>query len=532
MWKLVIADDERLIVKGLSKMIDWESLNVEIAGVAYDGEQLKRTIEYADPDIVLTDIMMPYMTGLELLHWYNARGGKAKFIFVSGYQEFSYVQEALKNGAVDYLLKPVGEKELEEAVRKTICVIERQNTVEIFDEKKDEFQTLFEGINNGRNYENEELYRVFRSAHMTFEDCFFVGVCAGICPDEAARLSGESFGHFNLLRFSVFNKLNGAFGMRRLGFVIRKDQDCIHIVGVFPNRDRDVFMDKYVNPIRREVEEECGVRLCMGVGGAVREPSGILQSYKEARFAFGLYPFEEQPVIDFADIHHDYSVSFEDFAGSVEAAFRAIISKDPQVLDKIDQVMDTVENIHYGNWKAVVMRTMIFTGDLGMKLSQYRLLDVDFYQMQDCLQKQVESQHTMSGLRRCIHEHYADLIQQVYAKGRSQDKVLIEDVKNYIREHYMEDLSIRELAEVACVSQNYFSAMFKKETGQNYKAYLTSIRMEEALRLLQETDLKTYEIGEKVGYNNVRRFVDAFKQIYAMSPMEYKKSMKRGGDST
>ena len=210
----------------------------------------------------------------------------------------------------------------------------------------------------------------------------------------------------------------------------------------------------------------------------------------------------------------------------------AACAEDPQVLDKIDQVMENVENIHYGNWKAVVMRTMIFTGDLGMKLSQYRLLDVDFYRMQDCLQKQVESQHTMSGLRRCIHEHYADLIQQVYAKGRSQDKVLIEDVKNYIREHYMEDLSIRELAEVACVSQNYFSAMFKKETGQNYKAYLTSIRMEEALRLLQETDLKTYEIGEKVGYNNVRRFVDAFKQIYAMSPMEYKKSMKRGGDST
>ena len=89
MWKLVIADDERLIVKGLSKMIDWESLNVEIAGVAYDGEQLKRTIEYADPDIVLTDIMMPYMTGLELLHWYNARGGKAKFIFVSGYQAWT-----------------------------------------------------------------------------------------------------------------------------------------------------------------------------------------------------------------------------------------------------------------------------------------------------------------------------------------------------------------------------------------------------------------------------------------------------------
>ena len=83
----------------------------------------------------------------------------------------------------------------------------------------------------------------------------------------------------------------------------------------------------------------------------------------------------------------------------------------------------------------------------------------------------------------------------------------------------------KELADVACVSQNYFSALFKKETGQNYKAYLTSIRMEEAIKLLRTTDLKTYEIGEKVGYNNVRRFVDAFKQLYNVSPMEYRKSL-------
>lgn len=79
---------------------------------------------------------------------------------------------------------------------------------------------------------------------------------------------------------------------------------------------------------------------------------------------------------------------------------------------------------------------------------------------------------------------------------------------------------------MACVSQNYFSAMFKKETGQNYKAYLTSLRMEEALRLLRETDDKTYEIAEQVGYNNVRRFVDAFKQIYSVSPMEYRKGLR------
>lgn len=527
MWKLVIADDERLIVKGMKKLIDWASLDIEIVGEAYNGEQLKKLIEFAEPDIVLTDIMMPYVTGLELIEWYNQGKGRAKFIFISGYQEFSYAQEAIKNGAVDYLLKPVGHKELEDAVRKTIRMLEEQNTVEIFREEKDEFQKLFENINNGRNYENEDLYELFRSENMDFRDCFFVGICAGICPDYAARLNEQSFGHFNLTRFSVFNKLTDAFSSRKLGFVVKKDEDAQHMIGVFPKKDKEHYIEKYVEPIRKQIEEECSAGICMGIGTVTEQPSEMLYSYKNAKFAFGLYHFEEKKIINIQNVHREYHVSFEDYKKSVERAFRGIISKDPDVMEKIDHVMDDIEAIHYGNWQAVVMRTMHFTGDLGSKLDQYHLLDIDFYEMQDDLQLKVEAQYTMSDLKKCIHDHYADLIRRIYDKGRFQDKVLIEDVKAYIREHYKEDLSIKELSDVFCVSQNYFSAMFKKETGQNYKAFLTDIRMEKALQLLQETDYKTYEIGEQVGYNNVRRFVDAFKQRYSVSPMEYKKAMKK-----
>lgn len=526
MWKLVLADDERLIVKGLKKLIDWEALDIEIVGEAYDGERLKKLIEYSEPDLILTDIKMPYETGLELISWYNETGGRGKFIFVSGYQEFSYAQEAIKNGAVDYLLKPVRKKDLEAALRKAIRLLEEQNTVEIFKEEKDEFQKLFEDINNGRNYENDDLYELFREENMDLDDCFFVGICAGICPDEAARMSETSFGQFNLIRFSVFNRLMEAFGSRKLGFVVQKDEDAQHMMGVFPKKDREHFIEKYVEPIRQQIEDECQTRICIGLGSVAEQPGDMLASYKDAKFAFGLYHFEEKPIIDIQDIHKEYAVSFEDFKESVERAFRAIISKDEDVMDKIDRVMEDIEAIHYGNWQAVVMRTMHFAGDLGAKLDQYHLLDMDFYEMQDGLQKLVEKQSTMSRLKQCINQHYAELIHRIYEKGKFQDKVLIEDVKNYIREHYKEDLSIRELSDVACVSQNYFSAMFKKETGQNYKAFLTDIRMEKALQLLQETDYKTYEIAEKVGYNNVRRFVDAFKNRYSVSPMEYKKAMK------
>ncbi|MCD8301290.1 MAG: response regulator [Clostridiales bacterium] len=527
MWKLIIADDERLIVKGLKKLIDWEAFGVEIVGEAYNGEQLKKSIEYLEPDIVLTDIRIPYITGLEVLRWNNERKGKARFIFVSGYQEFSYVQEALKDGAVDYLLKPVGAKELEEAVKKAIKILEAQTVVDIFKPEPDEFRKLFEDINNGRNFENEDLYQVFQEQNIDVRGCFYVGICAGIRPDEAARMDEQSFGEFNLTRFSVFNRLGEAFGDKNIGFVVKKDKDALHIMGVFPKSVRKVFIDKYVDPIIQQVENDCSVGLCVGIGTVAAQPSDMLQSYKEAIIAFGLYHFEETRITDFANIHRDYNVSFEDYKADVDQAFRSIIVKDETALEKVDMVMDDIEALHYANWNAVVMRTMHFTGDLGSMLNQYHLLDVDFYDMQDELQAKVEQQHTMAALKKCIHEHYRDLIDRIYIKGRSQEKVLIEDVKKYIRDHYNEDLSIKELASVACVSQNYFSAMFKKETGQNYKAYLTSIRMEEALRLLQETDYKTYEIGEKVGYNNVRRFVDAFKQIYSVSPMEYKKGLKK-----
>ena len=121
-----------VIVNGLKKLIDWGSLNIQIVGDAKDGRKLKELILAEEPDLVITDIMMPKMTGLEVISWYREIGTKTKFVFISGYQEFSYAQEAIRNGAVDYLLKPVGRRDLEDAVKKAINILENQNTAEIW----------------------------------------------------------------------------------------------------------------------------------------------------------------------------------------------------------------------------------------------------------------------------------------------------------------------------------------------------------------------------------------------------------------
>ena len=108
---------------------------------------------------------------------------------------------------MDYLLKPVGRKDLENAVKKAIQRLKEQNTIEIFREEDDEMHRLFQEINDGQGFENEELYRLFAEDNIEFEGHFFVGICIGIRPDLAADMVADSFEHFNLVRFSVYNQI-------------------------------------------------------------------------------------------------------------------------------------------------------------------------------------------------------------------------------------------------------------------------------------------------------------------------------------
>ena len=344
MWKVVIADDEGVILQGLKKLIDWKSVDVELVGEARDGQQLKEVIEETDPDIVIADIMMPHMTGLEVIRWYNETHSHAKFIFVSGYQEFTYAKEALQSGAVDYLLKPVGRKDLEDAVRKAIQKLEEQNTIEIFKEEDDEMQKLFREINDGQGFENDELYQLFEAENIDFEGHFFVGICVGIRPDLASDMVRDSFERFNLLRFSIYNQI--AQKLRGKAFVLRKDDCALHLMGVFPCGEEDTFVEDYVMPVVQQVSAQAHTELSVGIGMYSTDAKQLKNAYKTAKLAFELYYFEEKPLIDFRNIHKDYTVSFEDYAKSVDEAYHAIIAHDDSYLEKIDKIIDNVEAIH------------------------------------------------------------------------------------------------------------------------------------------------------------------------------------------
>ena len=523
MWKAVIADDEQVILNGLKKLVDWRALGVEIVGDALDGGTLLTQINAWEPDLVISDIKMPELTGLDVIKTCSTWDRGPKFIFVSGYEEFAFAKDAVRYGAVDYLLKPVAPEDLENAVKKAISQIEDKNTADIFREDKDELQQMFQKMNDGFEYAEEELYQRFEKENLSCEDRFYTGVCFSLIVDDQLKQQ-MSYEQMGLLRFSVYNKIAEQFRRRRLGFLIKKEEYFCDMMAILPLENRDDYVEALLLPICEQVSADMNVRLCMGIGMPVDSISLWKNSFKSAKFACELYYFDENPVIDFCKIQREYKISFDDFNQISEAVFQKIAARDASAIDSIRDALSAIESIHYGNRYAAVNRVLIFTGTLLEKLFVVDLVDGDFGQRQNEVQENIRYMNTYRELCHWLIPYYEGLIAEIEVRNKNKSSAEIMRVKKYIDEHYNEDLSLKELAEVACVSQHYFSSLFKKDPGEHYKSYVTKIRMEEAMRLVLKTDMKTYEIAEAVGYNNVRRFVDAFKGIYKISPMDYRKA--------
>ena len=204
MWKMILADDESVIRGGLKLLLDWDTLEIEIVGEAADGRELLSQIGEKKPDLVVTDIRMPHLSGLEVIARCQDMEYAPKFIFISGYEEFSYAKDAMRFGAVDYLLKPVAVEDLAEAVKKAVGQMEDRQTAGLFREDNSELQQIFWNMNDGFEYTKEELYQRFATANLSVENCFYVGVCFSLIEDEALK-SQMSYEQRGLLRFGVYN---------------------------------------------------------------------------------------------------------------------------------------------------------------------------------------------------------------------------------------------------------------------------------------------------------------------------------------
>lgn len=522
MFKIILADDEPVIIRGLRKMLQWERLEAEIVAEASDGDELLTKIKMYSPDIVISDIAMPKMSGLDVIQRVRKNDNKMKFIFLSGYQEFDYVRTAIRYEAQEYLLKPVGKEELEHAVLRAEEVLKENSPMEYWKEDKKDIAAVFKKINSESDY--MELYELFREMGFETEGMAFTGVCFSLPAEFYRKIADQNMQE--LLRFSIFQKIQEYVKKTKNGFVIRRDTNSSNLIILSYQDGAEEQIRKCIGQIQDNIYIEYKVRLVTGVGQTVDNIKELKFAYKTAKFGSELYYFNREEFIRYDDLSREFHSSFEDYNHKYKELVGNILSNTDCWKECLDEVLIIIENLHYGNRYAAENRCIVMLMDLFKELEEYHVLLADKGEEYESAVNYVRSQTSYEELKVYVKQFLSDFLEENAFQNQSSEKQTIYQVKEYIQTHYGEDISLKKIAEVVYMNPYYFSTFFKKETGQNFKNYLTDVRMKEAVRLLMQTDMRTYELAKAVGYNDVRSFTEKFKEYFGNSPSGYRRSKR------
>lgn len=365
MYKVVIADDEPLIIKGLRKLIDWGAANARIVGEASDGAVLLTMIETLRPDIVVSDIAMPKVSGIDVIRHVHEHYKDTRVIFLSGHQEFAYAQAAIKCGAIDYLIKPVRSEELEGAILKAKKSILRADSIEAWEEEetqelesKDELEVLRSRL---RELDIDPKHKVL------------VGVCYTVALESIMEI--EDSNKLKLLRFGLYRQIQDYLKAKRLGTVIKRDGVSSKLILILPKDNDKKILTDIIEHMQSIARESYHVRIAIGVGKAVTEEKDIKYAYKTAKFALGMYFFEPRNLILYDNIaSREFFHSFEEYRVLYQELLQMILNKEEAWTSKFMQCLDMIESMHYGNRYAVENRCVVLAMDLFRDLKEYFLV--------------------------------------------------------------------------------------------------------------------------------------------------------------
>lgn len=537
--KVFLVEDEYIVREGIKNNIDWEKNGYDFCGEASDGELAFPMISEKRPDIVITDIRMPFMDGIELSRMIKEEYPEIKIIILSGHEEFEYAKAAIQIGVEEYLLKPINGDELLQVVNRVAQKIKEEN---------ESRETLQEGEGDENfEYAKRQLLSSLIDDNASLSD---------------AREQGKKI-HLNLmaqcynimmLKLQRKNKEQG-FSQRILELYktmedTLKEQDGQSIMfDRAPEGKVILFMGSGEEEIRRNMDVFAGqfreilpeyedVTYFGSVGVPVMRLRELGESYEAASHGFS-YRFLTEPnqIVDNHTVF-DQTRNEKKFSCSIG-------SVDIQNLDKqkIESFLKggEMDEIHF-----FVEEYMKNTGDAGknsMIFRQYIVMDMFFAashfltqitdgreQLGEPFESPEQMQKIVSDLEATvvyIKELFTKVMQVRDAQTTEHNSDVVENAKKYISENYHdEELTLNTVAHEVNVSPNHLSAMFSQKTGQTFVKYLTDVRMHRAKELLKCTSKRSNEICEEVGYRDPHYFSHLFKKNVGCSPIQYR---ERGG---
>jgi two-component system response regulator YesN len=529
--RMMIVDDETVIRKGILTSIDWAAYGIEIAGEASSGDEAFEKMPDVRPHIILTDIRMIGMDGLELAESIKRDFPATKIIILSGYDDFRYAKQAIQIGVSEYLTKPVGAAELTSVISKLAKEIEESLRKQ--DEQQLSSQLLHEtlpilrskfitGLVNGEWTDDVTLRQKAEQLKIPLAGPRYQVLLVEL--DGHTHLKGMLSKELAETEAGLQLILERCLGAHFPAIVCEGGPGYrIVLLNMLPE-DRFLVLHS-CEEVRSSVHREMKRSVTIGLGQAACYLNSIPASFGQALAALNNKAYLGKDRI----IH--YQDTKQARAGSKAGGFP---EKDKRLMDRIKdmdigksrELLEQMfrqfkqEETPFEQVKSICVQSVILAVN---KLEQMGVKDSD-----DPLQvynpyMEIEKFETVAALEQWMGRLFAEFAVDIENHKLTRYKGIIHEAVLYIKKHYREEIKLEEAAKAVYVTPNYLSRVFKEETEQSFTEFVNKYRVKKAKQYLQQNGIRIYEVASMVGYNDYRYFTHIFKKYTGLTPKKFKK---------
>lgn len=537
MLKIIVVDDEELIRKGLVKVLSNYETEFQVLGEATNGLEAMELIGREIPDVVITDVKMPHMDGVELVKELERRYPEIKKIVISGFGEFDYVRETMRYGALDYLLKPLDDEQLISLLKKITSFIESDKKQRIAE------SNLQEKLNAGLPFLKEQfIFELITTSKFNKDD-----VDQKLNLYEIKLNPGKYW--VIIARLDNYRWICREAGVEATKGMLLKVKSCfdevlgqcyepiscsfpggqIYLIST-PAEDPKFIQDVLEGGLAWLELNAPEIRVTLSLGPPCDDLLCLTKSYQQAvallrrRFyseKSGIISFQSitKPTIN-SDTKTDL---FIDILNNLERSLRNCLEVGDyqQVSVIFNDFSALFKKFQFDPLEVVKLLIEVYVR-LQSSYPEFSKSLIELYGLEDSYPKNLESFDTYDFLLQENIKLYTEVIKKIVEIRNRKDKRLVKIIKDYINENYHEPISLNMIAENIYLSPSYISDLFKKQTGENITDYLAKVRIEKAKILLKDLQIKSYEIGEMVGYKDPAYFSKVFKKVVGVSPNEYR----------
>lgn len=537
MLKIIVVDDEELIRKGLVKALSSYETEFRILGEASNGIEAMELISRDIPDVVISDVKMPHMNGVELVKELERLYPEIQKIVISGFGEFDYVRETMRYGALDYLLKPLDDEQLILLLKKITSFIESDKKQKLAESH------LQEKLNEGMPFLKEQfIFELITTSKFTQDEIdqklafyeiklnpgkYWViivsldnyrWICREVGVEAAKSKIFKVKNCFDEILARYHELVSCPFPGGQMYLISTQTEDSKLMQNVL--EEGLALLDLNAPEIRVTISLEHPANNFLSLKEVYQQATNLLKlRFYHEKSVIVSYDSVIKPLLN----SNSRADLFIDILNNLELSLRNCleVGEYHQISDVFNEFSVLFKRFQFDPLEVVKLLIEVYVR-LQSSYPEFSKSLVELYGLEESYPKNLESFDTYDLLLQYNIKLYTEVINKIIEIRSRKDKRLVKVIKDFIMKHYHEPISLNVIAENIYLSPSYISDLFKNQTGENITDYLARVRIEKAKILLKDLQIKSYEIGEMVGYKDPAYFSKVFKKVVGVSPNEYR----------